>query len=73
MAGGGNRIGRKDALGMQELISQYIREMKLASGFNRQRIFEAWDVVSGAPFLQRWYPILHDQFICSEKPVVFSA
>ncbi|MBO7192036.1 MAG: DUF721 domain-containing protein [Bacteroidales bacterium] len=48
MAGGGNRIGRKDALGMQELISQYIREMKLASGFNRQRIFEAWDVVSGA-------------------------
>ena len=48
MAGGGNRIGRKDALGMEELIGQYIREMKLAAGFNRQRIFEAWDVVSGA-------------------------
>lgn len=48
MAGGSNRIGRKDAQGMQELIGQYIREMKLASGFNRQRIFEAWDVVSGA-------------------------
>lgn len=48
MAGGGNRIGRKDAQGMNELIAQYIREMKLATGFNRQRVFEAWDVVSGA-------------------------
>ena len=48
MAGGGNRIGRKDAQGMQELIAQYIREMKLSSGFNRQRVFEAWDVASGA-------------------------
>lgn len=45
---GGSRIGRKDAQGMHELIGQYIREMKLASGFNRQRIFEAWDAVSGA-------------------------
>ena len=33
---------------MEELITQYIREMKLTSGFNRQRIFEAWDAVSGA-------------------------
>lgn len=48
MAGDGNRIGRKDAKGMEELITQYIREMKLTSGFNRQRIFEAWDAVSGA-------------------------
>ena len=48
MAGYGNRIGRKDAQGMPELIEQYIKEMKLTSGFNRQRIFEAWDVVSGA-------------------------
>ena len=48
MAANGNRIGRKDAQGMQELIGQYIREMKLASGYNRQRIFEAWDVVSCA-------------------------
>ena len=45
---GGNRIGRKDAQGMEELVGQYIREMKLASGFNRQRVFEAWDAVSGA-------------------------
>ena len=48
MAGNGNRIGRKDAQGMEELIALYIREMKLSTGFNRQRIFEAWDVVSGA-------------------------
>lgn len=48
MAAGGNRIGRKDAQGMQELVSQYIREMKLSAGFNRQRVFEAWDAVSGA-------------------------
>ena len=48
MAGNGNRIGRKDAQGMEELIALYIREMKLSAGFNRQRIFEAWDAVSGA-------------------------
>lgn len=33
---------------MEELIGQFIREMKIASGLNRQRVFEAWDVVSGA-------------------------
>lgn len=48
MAWNGNRIGRKEAQGMSELIVQYIREMKLSSGFNRQRVFEAWDKVSGA-------------------------
>ena len=48
MAEGGNRIGRKEAQGMQELIGLYIREMKLSKGFNCQRVFEAWDVVSGA-------------------------
>lgn len=48
MAWNGNRIGRKEAQGMSELIVQYIREMKLSSGFNRQRVFEAWDSVSGA-------------------------
>ena len=40
MAGQGNRIGRKEAQGMTELVAQYIREMKLASGFNCQRVFE---------------------------------
>ena len=48
MAADGNRIGRKQAQGMTELVLQYIREMKLTAGFNTHRIFEAWDVVSGA-------------------------
>lgn len=42
------RLARKEACAMDELISQYIREMKLVNGLNRQRIFEAWDVASGA-------------------------
>lgn len=33
---------------MDEVISQYIMEMKLVGGINRQRIFAAWDAVSGA-------------------------
>ena len=48
MAGNGNRIGRKDAQGMEELISQYIREMKLAAGLGRQHVYDAWMWVSGA-------------------------
>lgn len=48
MAWNGNRIGRKEAQGMEELVTQFIREMKLTSGFNCQRVFEAWDAVSGA-------------------------
>lgn len=45
MAGG---IRRKEAVGMQELVSQFIREMKIASGINRQRVAEAWEKVTGA-------------------------
>ena len=44
----GNRIPRKDAVGMSELVSQYIKEMKLTSGLDRQRVFAAWNEVSGA-------------------------
>lgn len=33
---------------MQELVSQFIREMKIASGINRQRVAEAWEKVTGA-------------------------
>lgn len=43
-----SRLSRKDACAMDELISLYIKEMKLAAGLNRQRIFAAWDEVSGA-------------------------
>lgn len=43
-----NGIRRKDAVGMQELVSQFIVEMKISSGINRQRVEDAWNQVSGA-------------------------
>ncbi|MBQ5944150.1 MAG: DUF721 domain-containing protein [Bacteroidales bacterium] len=43
----GTRINRKKALSMEEVVGMYIREMKIASGLNTQRIFEAWDKASG--------------------------
>jgi len=51
------RIHRKQALGMEEVIDQYIRSMKLAAGLNTQRVFAAWDEVSGAASatLRRYY------------------
>lgn len=45
---GSVRMARKEAVPMDLLVSQYIKEMKLVNGLNRQRIFEAWDVASGA-------------------------
>ncbi len=42
------RLARKEAYSMDELVRRYISEMKLVNGLNRQRIFEAWDQVSGA-------------------------
>lgn len=45
---GSVRIARKQALTMDELISQYIKSMKLTAGLNSQRIFAAWDEASGA-------------------------
>ena len=42
------RLERKEAAGMEELIAEYIRTMKLSSGISRQRVYEAWDNVSGA-------------------------
>ena len=50
------RIHRKQAVTMDELISAYIKQMKIAAGLNTQRIFEAWDVCSGAgPFTLKRY------------------
>ena len=42
------RIARKNAIGMEELVSMYIKSMKLSSSLNTQRIFAAWDDASGA-------------------------
>ena len=38
---------RKEALGMDQLIPLYIRALKLSAGLNTQRVFAAWDAVSG--------------------------
>ncbi len=43
-----NGLRRQEAVGMDKLVDQFIREMKLASGLKRQRAEEAWKAVSGA-------------------------
>ena len=43
-----NKLRRKDAVGMELLMKEFIREMKIGSGINRMRAREAWNVVSGA-------------------------
>lgn len=42
------RIARREAVGMDFLVEEFIREMKISSGLNLQRIYAAWDQVSGA-------------------------
>ena len=50
------RLSRKDAVGMDELVAMFIKNMRLTAGLNRQRIFEAWDACSGAgPYTLRRY------------------
>ena len=46
--GRANKMRRQDAVGMDELVRQFIQEMRLASGLNQQRIAEVWNEVSGA-------------------------
>ena len=41
-------LHRKEAVGMDQIVSQYIKSMKLAAGLNTQRVFAAWDACSGA-------------------------
>ena len=43
-----NRLRRKEAVGMDLLVQDFIREMKLSAGVNSQRATEAWNTVSGA-------------------------
>ena len=42
------RIVRKTAVGMDQLVKEYIDSMKIASGLNTRRVFAAWDQASGA-------------------------
>jgi hypothetical protein len=49
-------IRRKEALTMEEVIEEYIKSAKIASGLNTQRIFAAWDDCSGArPYTLKRY------------------
>lgn len=50
-------LHRKEAVGMDQIVSEYIKSMKIAAGLNTQRVFAAWDACSGAgPFtLRRFY------------------
>jgi Protein of unknown function (DUF721). len=40
-------IQRKEALDMSRLMKMFVRHYKLTSSLNTQRVFEAWDAVSG--------------------------
>ena len=42
------RIHRKEAVGMDKIVEEYIKSMKIAAGLNTQRVFAAWDACSGA-------------------------
>ena len=42
------QIHRKEAIGMDQVVREYIQSMKLTSGLNTQRVFAAWDACSGA-------------------------
>lgn len=42
------KVARKTALPMEELMTMYIKSMKLTSGLNTKRVFSAWDEASGA-------------------------
>ena len=43
-----NGLRRQEAVAMDELVSQFIKDMKLSAGLGRQRACEAWAKVSGA-------------------------
>lgn len=46
--GRSNKLRRKDAVGMDELVGQFVRDMRLTAGLNRQRVSDAWSRISGA-------------------------
>ena len=46
--GRAGKMRRQQAVGMGELVKQFIKEMKLDRGMNRQRLGEVWNTVTGA-------------------------
>ena len=43
-----SRLPRKNAVPIEELLKEFIRENKLSRGLNTQKVFAAWDSASGA-------------------------
>ena len=43
-----NKMRKQEAVAMDELVKQFIREMRLDAGLNRERMAEVWAEVSGA-------------------------
>ena len=43
-----NRMRRQQAVGMGELVKQFLKDMRLDRGMNRQRVAQVWDEVTGA-------------------------
>ena len=43
-----NKMRKQDAVALDELVKQFICDMKMDAGLNRQRFIEVWDSVSGA-------------------------
>ncbi|MBE6233002.1 MAG: DUF721 domain-containing protein [Bacteroidales bacterium] len=46
--GRSNRMRRKEAVGMEALVQEFIKDMKISHGLNRQRAASVWNEVSGA-------------------------
>ena len=42
-----SRLSRKDPQTMDDVITEFIRNMNIAAGLNERLIFNAWDAVSG--------------------------
>ena len=64
-------IRRKEALTMEEVIEEYIKSAKMASGLNTQRIYAAWDDCSGAgPFTLKRYFRAGTLFITLNSSVI---
>jgi len=56
-SGGSVRLARKEAVRMDSLVRAFLRSNRMTAKVNTQRIYSAWDTVSGAaPFtLRRYY------------------
>lgn len=42
------RLAHRDAIGMPDLMKAFVKHFNLSAGLNTQKLFDAWDKVSGA-------------------------